>query len=563
MMRVLKRLIILILLVLGNPNYTLVAQTEWWKSTTVYQIYPRSFYDTNGDGIGDLKGIIQKLDYIKGLGFETIWISPFFESPQKDFGYDISNYYTIAPEYGDSVDCANLITEVHKRNMKLIFDLVMNHTSNEHKWFEESESKANNPKSDWYVWQNGKGKNGKRKPNNWKSMIGGSGWHYSDSRKQFYWASFLPFQPDLNYYNPEVKREMLNITKCWINKGIDGFRLDIFSSIYEDTLLTNNPFCFKLLPTEDSPDAFFQRATHTANNTNSFEFATELNKTVNLHGTKYMVGEVFGPDSILKKYCTYNGKQGLNSVFLFKTLNTPLTAKAYRKLVSEFERNFPSPYLPTYVFSNHDRKRSISRHQNDVNKAKLQALLQFTLRGIPFTYYGEELGIPQSYIPLKIGKDAMAKRYSRIPQCIANLSSEALNRDGCRTPMLWNNSKNAGFTESNAPWLPVTNQYQQLSVQSETTDTSSLLSFYKQLVSFRNSTPAMHTGTLEIAEKYCTKNSFAFYRKYKTSTYLVLVNFSKHPLKIKFPKGKNVLVLNPCSDNKIGALGGMVIKIEE
>jgi glycosidase len=535
---------------------------DWWKRTTVYQIYPRSFYDSNGDGIGDLSGIIQKLDYIKELGFETIWISPFFMSPQKDFGYDISDYYSIEPEYGDSAICDQLIREIHKRKMKIIFDLVMNHTSDEHPWFQESTLSNKNNKSDWYVWKDGKGKKGTRPPNNWKSMVGGSGWHYNKERKQFYWASFLSFQPDLNYRNKDVKKAMLDVTRHWAEKGVDGFRLDIFNAIYEDSTFSNNPFSFKIIPNEENPDGFFQKAKYNINNTQSFEFATELRKSVDQTGNKYLIGEVFGDANILKKYCNYNGKPGLNSVFLFKTLGTPFNAKAYRKLVSLFEKNFEAPFVPTYVFSNHDRKRSISRLKNDINKAKLLALFQFTVRGIPFTYYGEELGIPQTNIALKKGKDPMAVRYKWLPQSLANMSKEAINRDGCRTPMLWNNENNAGFTKGNDPWLPVTEQYAKINVEKQNADSTSLLTFYKKLLALRKSIPALHSGELKIAEEYCTPNIFAFYRILETEKYLVVLNMSKQTIKLDLPKGQSLLLLNSSTISELDSYGGLVIKLE-
>lgn len=534
---------------------------DWWRKTTIYQIYPRSFYDSNGDGIGDLTGIIQKLDHIQELGFETIWISPFFMSPQKDFGYDISNYYSIAPEYGDSVTCDQLIREVHKRKMKIIFDLVMNHTSDEHSWFRESKTSAINPKSNWYIWKDGKGKKGSRPPNNWKSMVGGSGWHYDTERKQFYWASFLSFQPDLNYRNPEVKKAMLDVTRYWSAKGVDGFRLDIFNAIYEDSSFTNNPFSFKIIPNEENPDGFFQKAKYNINNMQSFEFATELRNTVDKTGNKYLIGEVFGDANLLKKYCDFNGKPGLHSVFLFKTLATPFKAKAFRNLVLSFENNFPSPFLPTYVFSNHDRKRSITRLKNNVNKAKLLALFQFTVRGIPFTYYGEELGIPQTNIPLKKGKDPMAQRYKWLPQFIANMSGESINRDGCRTPMLWNKENHAGFTTGNDPWLPVTEQYLNLNVEKQNSDSTSLLLFYSDLLALRKTIPAIHSGELKIAEEYCTSNFFAFYRMLGNEKYLIVLNMSKHTLKPNLPKGETLLKLNS-NKGELNEYGGLVIKLE-
>jgi glycosidase len=536
--------------------------TDWWKKTTVYQIYPRSFYDTNGDGVGDLEGIIQKLDYIKELGFETIWISPFFLSPQKDFGYDIKDYYSIAPEYGDTAICQKLIHEVHAKGMKIIFDLVLNHTSNEHEWFKASAASKQNPKSDWYVWRDGKGRNGKRKPNNWKAMVGGSGWHYNEQRKQFYWASFLPFQPDLNYHNEGVKNAMLGVADYWIEKGVDGYRLDIFNAIYEDTAFTNNPFSFRVLPNEHNPNGFFQQAKYTIDNPKSFEFATELSAVVSKKGASFLVGEVFGKPAMLKKYCSSDNRQGLNTVFLFRTLNTPLKVKSYKKLIADFEENFSEPYIPTYVYSNHDRKRSISRLNNSVDKAKLLALLQYTVRGIPFTYYGEELGMPQTYIPLKEGKDPMAQRLKWIPQFVANRSKEAINRDGCRTPMLWNKNKLAGFTTASASWLPISEASDELCVEAQKADNTSLLLFYKQVIALRNSSEALNSGTLQIAEKYCTKHILAYYRIDKNQKYLVVLNMSSKARTVELPDGEKLLMLNTADGLYLKGYGGVVVKVK-
>lgn len=534
------------------------AQDEWWRTTTVYQVYPRSFYDTNGDGIGDLQGIIEKLDYIKSLGFETIWISPFFKSPQADFGYDISDYRSIAPEYGDMQTCETLINEVHKRGMKIVFDLVMNHTSEQHAWFKESESSRTNAKADWYVWRNGKGKNGKRPPNNWKAMIGGSGWHYHEGRKQFFWSSFLPFQPDLNYHNPEVKQEMLNTARFWLAKGVDGFRLDIFNAIYEDTSFRNNPFSFRIIPNEQNPDGFFQKAKYNINHEKSFEFATELRKVTDEFPDKFMVGEVFGDAATLKKFSRYNNKNGLHTVFLFKTLTMAFKAKTYRKVTEEFEAKFPEPFVPTYVFGNHDRTRSIMRVKGNVDKAKLKAFYQFTMRGIPFTYYGEELGMPNERIKLKDGKDPLAQRYKWIAQGLVNMSEETLNRDEVRTPMLWDSSANAGFSTA-TPWLPVTKNYQELNVQRGHTSASSatqneqgLLRFYQKLLAFRNTQIALQHGRFETAKEYCTKNVFAYRRIEGDKKLLILLNMSEKPRKIETTNGKIVFSTYP--NSKIGIL---------
>jgi oligo-1,6-glucosidase/alpha-glucosidase len=252
-------------------------QQPWYHHTTIYQIYPRSYYDSNGDGIGDIQGIIQKLDHVKDMGYQTIWCSPFFKSPQKDFGYDISDYQAIAPEYGTMQDAEQLIAEVHKRGMRIVFDMVMNHTSIEHPWFKADveRGKADSTK-DYYIWRD--------KPTNWKSMTGGSGWQYNAQRKQYFYASFLPFQPDLNYRNPVVKETMLNNVRYWLKKGVDGFRLDIFNVIYKDGQFRNNPFMMKAVPSETDPSGFFQKAKYTINQPESFAFAKELRAVCNEFG---------------------------------------------------------------------------------------------------------------------------------------------------------------------------------------------------------------------------------------------------------------------------------------
>lgn len=340
-----------------------------------------------------------------------------------------------------------MIGEIHARDMKIVFDLVMNHTSDEHDWFRESALGKDNLKVDWYVWKGGKGKNSLKPPNNWKATIGGSGWHYNQTRKQFYWASFLEFQPDLNYSNPEVKNAMLDVARHWLSKGVDGFRLDIFNSIYEGTSFHDNPGSLKIIPSEESPDGFFQKMKYNVNQEESFVFATELRALIDSfqNPARFTVGEVFGDMETVKKFCTYKGKDGLHAIFLFKTLSTPFNPKKWQKMVEELEHNFPAPFVPTYVFSNHDRRRSITPLGNDVRKAKLLAFFQFTVRGIPFTYNGEELGIEKPTLPLKTGKDPLAQRYRSIPQFMVNWTGQSLNRDECRTPVQWDTTENAGF----------------------------------------------------------------------------------------------------------------------
>ncbi len=535
-----------------------------WYGETVYQIYPRSFYDTNGDGIGDLNGIIAKLDHIQQLGFGAIWISPFFLSPQQDFGYDISDYRSIAPEYGDMQTCEQLIVEVHERGMRIIFDLVMNHTSNQHAWFKESTSSRTNSKADWYVWHDGKGKSGKRPPTNWKASIGGQGWQWNETRKQFYWASFLPFQPDLNYQNPEVKNAMLDVARFWLAKGVDGFRLDIFNSIYEDSALLNNPPSLRIIPSEENPDGFFQQAKYNVNQPQSFVFATELRAVVDSFTSppRFLVGEVFGNTATIKQFCEYKGKSGLHSVFLFQTLGTKFSAKAWHEVVRGFEHDFPAPLIPTYVYSNHDRKRSITSVGNDPAKAKLLALMQMTLRGILFTYYGEELGIPKPILPMRSGLDPLAQKYRSIPQFMVNMTGESLNRDECRTPMLWDSTANAGFTTKATPWLPVSENYKEINASAQWSDSNSLLRFYAEVLKLRNATNALRFGTLQIAENRCDKDVFAYYRTLGNETFLVLLNFSKHEKTFVVPNGIiELTTVTLPKQNILQSFEGRVVKL--
>jgi oligo-1,6-glucosidase/alpha-glucosidase len=515
--------------------FTNDSDREWWKKTTVYQIYPRSFFDSNNDGIGDIPGIIEKLDYLEELGFETIWISPFTQSPQRDFGYDVSDYFSIATEYGDMALFDKLVQEVHGRGMKLVFDLVLNHTSDQHPWFKESASSRDNPKADWYIWKDGKGRNGARPPNNWRAMAGNKAWAYYPERKQFNYTAFLPFQPDLNYHNPKVKQAMFDVVRFWLNKGVDGFRLDIISAIYEDSELQKNPLSFRVAPSDKSLSVFFQHLKNNFLHEKSFEFATELRSVVEEFDNpkRVLIGESHGEESVINRFCYNNGKDGLDAIFLFKAISTPFRAESYRQMLLKFEEHFPEPLIPTLVFANHDRTRVISRLGGSVEKAKLLALFQFTCRGIPFTYFGDEIGIPRVRIPLKQGKDAIARQHGWIPQALVDRSVEILNRDECRTPMLWNSEPNAGFCHpTTEPWLPVAENFTEINVEKQMADSHSLFSFYKKVIRLRKETPALHEGSLEIANDLCDRRLLAYCRVSAGEKYMVVLNMSRYRVKI-------------------------------
>ncbi|MFN8322107.1 MAG: alpha-amylase family glycosyl hydrolase [Chitinophagales bacterium] len=525
------------------------SQMPWYYHTTIYQIYPRSYYDSNGDGIGDIQGIIQKLDYIQSIGYETIWCSPFFKSPQQDFGYDVSDYCDIAPEYGTLADAQQLIDEVHKRGMKIVFDMVMNHTSIEHSWFKKDVAKTNT--SDFYIWTD--------KPNNWKSMTGGSGWHYSPERKQYFWASFLPFQPDLNYRNPEVKKTMLENVRFWLRKGVDGFRLDIFNVIYKDSLLRNNPFSWKAVPDEKNPNGFFQQFKYTINQPESMEFARELRNVCSEFGEKMLLGEVSGDRKTIRKFSGIEKNDGLGLVFNFEMLRFKFSAKYFYKLADNIEKDFPEPFKPVYVFSNHDRRRSLKRLKNDVQKAKLLHLFQLTVRGVPCMYYGEEIGMTDARIAFKDGLDPIAQKMKKYPRFIFDWAGETPNRDELRTPMQWDSSKNAGFSWADKTWLPVNEDYTGTNVAQSRTADNSLLRTIQQLLQIRNAHAAFSKGTLRmISKNSLPANVLAYERSYEGENFTVIINFSNRPQAVQLDSEKDKILLKGLSGTIITGNGTVI-----
>lgn len=492
-------------------------QLPWCHTTSIYQIYPRSFYDTNGDGIGDIQGIIQKLDYIHQLGFESVWCSPFFTSPQQDFGYDISDYRSISPEYGTTQDAEQLISEAHKRGMKVIFDMVLNHTSIQHPWFEKDRNRNDkNSATDYYVWTD--------KPNNWKSMVSGSAWHFDSIRQQYYYAAFLPFQPDLNYRNPEVRKAMLEHVRFWLDKGVDGFRLDIFNSLYEDSLLRDNPSSSKI-------QERFQKPFYTANQPECLQFAEELRKLCDSYGNRMLLGEIIGDRSVSRKYCGDEKNNRLTLAFDFEMLRFRFKAGYFSQLIKNLETDFPNPFMPSYVFSNHDRRRSMSRLKGDVKKAKLLHLLQFTVRGVPCMYYGEETGMKDARLPYKTALDPIP-HYVHISRGIMNMVNETLNRDELRTPMQWSAEKNAGFSAASNTWLPVNDDYKTVNVESTKCDSSSVLNFIERVLKIRNSYTAFTEGNLRLINNL-PGNVLGFTRTYNNDEVVVYINFSNSKKKLK------------------------------
>jgi glycosidase len=501
--------------------------TPWWQTTSIYQVYPRSYQDSNADGIGDLPGIISRLDYLQDLGVGTVWVSPFFASPQQDFGYDITDYEAVAQEYGTLEDAQRLIDEVHGRGMKVMFDLVLNHTSDQHPWFIRSRSSRTNPKADWYIWADGRGKDGKKPPNNWKSaMEFTSAWQYCPTRKQWYMATFLPFQPDLNWRNPEVRQAMFDTVRFWLDKGVDGFRLDIFGQIMKDPGLANNPV---------RPRVYngFPRLTdriHTENTPANVQLAQELRAVCNEYPEdRALLGEVFGPPDVLKSYLGEG--DGLNLVFLFEFLTFHYDAAWFRETIEGFERHFPAPMVPTYVLENHDRSRLLDRVGGDVAKAKVLAVILLTLRGVPTVYQGQEIGMTNTRLPFKDALDPIAASvYKHLPQFVVDRMSERLNRDEVRTPMQWDASANAGFCPDGIqPWLPLNPDYVTVNVAHQQTAQDSLLLLYRDLLRLRRDSESLQTGPLAMLE--ALPEDVLGYRR---ADLIVLANMGTQPVTVRY-----------------------------
>ncbi|MEY2428862.1 MAG: alpha-glucosidase [Verrucomicrobiota bacterium] len=488
---------------------------QWWQNALFYEIYPRSFADSNNDGIGDLNGITSKLDYLHELGVDAIWITPCFPSPQVDFGYDVSDYEAIDPMYGTMEDFDRLLKEAKKRNIRVILDFVVNHTSDQHKWFLDSRSSKTSKYRDWYIWRDGK--NG-GPPNNWQSEFGVPAWTFDKKTGQYYYNYFYPQQPDLNWRNPTVKDAMLDVTRFWYKRGVAGFRLDAVDTLFEDPNLTDNP-------PSPGKDKFGRPNFARIYNTKLPEVhdvLQDLRKIADQYDA-VLIGETWTKDiTELKNYYGENSNElQMPMDLMFGTVNK-LSAPEFRRQIAAVDS---AGGWPVFVISNHDMVRSYNRYGDGVHNdeiAKLMASLYLTLRGSPIMYYGEELGMQNN--------DPKRKEDVKDPQGITGWPGE-IGRDGERTPMQWNDAKNAGFSNAK-PWLPVPPTYKTHNVAAESKDPNSILSVYRQLLAMRHNEPALLNGTYTAINED-DPNVLAYLRKDKNEAILVLLNMSNTPQKIK------------------------------
>jgi alpha-glucosidase len=486
----------------------------WWGKGIIYQIYPRSFQDSNGDGLGDLKGIIKRLDYLKWLGIEAIWISPIYPSPMADFGYDISNYQDIDPIFGDFSDFEALLSEIHARGMKLVLDLVPNHTSDQHPWFLESRSSRDNPKRDWYLWKDPKQDGAV--PNNWRSVFGGSAWEWDEKTQQYYYHGFLKEQPDLNWRNPEVQEAMLNVMRFWLDKGVDGFRVDVMWHMIKDDQWRDNPENPDYKPHMSTYDELLP--VYSTDQPEVHDIIRQMREVLDSYEERMMIGEIYLP---IHKLMTYYGvdNKGAHLPFNFQLLSLPWDSRKIATAIDEYEGMLPDEGWPNWILSNHDNPRITSRV--GIEQAKVAAVLLLTLRGTPTIYYGDEIGMKDVPIPFDEVQD---------PQGI-NMPDKNLSRDPARTPMQWDNSENAGFSEGK-PWLRIDKLYSRINVESQKEDPHSILSLYRRLIQLRQKEMSLMFG--DYTPVYSDQQIIVYERASAgSSRFMVILNLSHRPCYFK------------------------------
>lgn len=486
----------------------------WWKHGIIYHLYVRSFYDSNNDGIGDIRGIIEKLGYLKDLGIDAVWLSPIFKSPQKDFGYDVEDYQAIDPEYGNFSDFLELLDKAHGMGIKIILDMVLNHTSDRHPWFIESRSSKDNPKRDWYIWK--KGRNW-RLPNNWKTSFGSKAWCYDRTTNEYYYHSFFREQPDLNWRNEEVKAAMFKQMEFWLDKGVDGFRLDVINFIVKDKKFRNNPILLQQL--------LLKKNVYNRNRKASISIVQSLRKLLDQHPDTVSIGEIYalppGDPKIVRKYLG-NGEDALHLALDFSLMFTGWNPAKYAQVLQKSYNSVPEKGWNCITMSNHDILRSYSKHLfHKIEKARLMAIILLTSYGTPFIYYGEEIGIPSMPVPLLRIQDSLGKRFWPLYK----------GRDKLRTPMLWDASSYAGFSDTE-PWLPINKNFHEINVAKQANDETSLYSIFKKLIELRKNHETLQKGDWQITDVSNSK-VLAYKRRFKDTEIFVCLNFSNRPQPIK------------------------------
>jgi len=503
----------------------------WWKESVVYQVYWRSFYDSNGDGIGDLRGVIEKIDYIKDLGVDVIWINPFFTSPDVDNGYDIADYYTVMPKAGTMEDVEELIEVIHQKGMKVIMDLVVNHTSDQHPWFLESKSSKTNPKRDWYIWKDGKDG---QPPNNWRSYFTPSAWELDEETGQYYLHSFAIEQPDLNWENPEVREEIYKMMRFWLDKGIDGFRMDVINLLAK----------LKGFPDAENP----YDISYLGNNPGIHEYLQEMNEKVLRHYDIFTVGEI--PFVTPEDGVLYVGedRQELNTLFHFEVADDMPTwdMVRYKRIQQRWYDGLWGKGWNSQFLNNHDHTRQVTRYGNDkeyrVESAKLLATMIHTLPGMPYVFQGEEIGMTGvRFDSIDDYQDiAMKNKYKELVASGKDPKDAfeqllLLSRDNSRTPVQWNDGPQAGFTQGQ-PWIRLNPNYKEINVEQDLKNPNGVYRYYQKLIQLRKEHPVMVYGTYQNISGE-DLSIFAYVREYEGVQMIVLLNISDEPSIFELPQG--------------------------
>ncbi|HET7611420.1 MAG TPA: alpha-glucosidase family protein [Rhodanobacteraceae bacterium] len=502
-----------------------MSDVSWWRGAVIYQIYPRSFLDTNGDGVGDLPGIIERLDYVAGLGVDAVWIAPFFKSPMADFGYDVADYRQVDPLFGTLGDFDRLLDKAHALGLKVMIDQVLSHTSAEHEWFRESRQSRDNPKADWYVWADPR-EDGTA-PNNWLSIFGGPAWRWEPRRQQYYLHNFLAEQPDLNFHHPEVRAAVLDNVKFWLERGVDGLRLDAINFCFHDPELRDNPAkpAAQRIGRGFSPDNPYAHQYHFYNNTRpeNLAFLEHLRALLDRYPGVATLGEISSEDS-LATIAEYTSGRRLHMGYSFELLTDDFSAAWIRDTVCRLDAKMREGW-PCWAISNHDVERVLSRWGGGRPAAPLAKLLTAmlcSLRGAVCVYQGEELGLTEAEVPYEALRDPFGIAFW--PQF--------KGRDGCRTPMPWNGDMHAGFT-TGKPWLPVPDEHLPMAVSHQESDPDSTLHGFRTFLRWRRSHPALCTGAIRFL--HTAEPVLAFTRHADDEVLLVAFNLSDRAAELTLP----------------------------
>ena len=517
---------------------------QWWRGAAIYQIYPRSFADSNGDGIGDLPGVTAHLDHVASLGVDAIWLSPFFTSPMRDFGYDVADYCDVDPVFGTLADFDQLVEKVHSLGLKLIIDQVYSHSSDQHPWFQESRSSREGPRSDWYVWADAKPDGSP--PNNWQSVFGGAAWTWDARRGQYYLHNFLSEQPDLNVHNSAVQDALLEVARFWLDRGVDGFRIDAINFAMHDPQLRDNP---PAPPGGKRTRPFdFQQHLHNQSQPDIVGFLERLRSVVDGYGDRFTLAEVGGDGSLNEMHVFTEGESRLHSAYGFDFLYAErLTPELVARVANDWPDR-PRVGWPTWAFENHDAPRALSRWAapEHVDRfARTKMLLLSAMRGSIILFQGEELGLPQVDVPFDQLQD---------PEAIANWP-QTLNRDGVRTPMPWrSDAPNLGFSIGE-PWLPAGEDHRPLAVDRQSDDPDSVLAFSRRCLKLRSDSPALRLGSMKIIE--AGEQLLRFDRSHDGQRLLCSFNLSERPAPFR-GSGSNLIATGDLSSEALGAFSAVI-----